>query len=374
MRKLFTILATAAISMEITLAQNHQDLPDSMYVGGQMMHVQGIAVDTTAKCFYLSFTDRFLKTDYSGKIIASIDRIQGHLGAMTFDSESRKIYASLECKDDEIGKGIASKLNVENVKTGNSSFYIAIIDVDAVDRPGIDPENDEVLKTVYLKDVARDYNAEMRIGNRTLKHRYGCSGVDGITIAPKIGSDSGKEYLYIAYGIYGDIGRQDNDYQVITRYDIRKIEAKARTIRFGELHRSGVNRPLDKYFVYTGNTRYGVQNMAYDKHSGNFYLAVYKGKKTSFCNFDTYIFSIFADMAKARLKEVGYDGKNHKIISKSGETIEGIRFKWGSTGICPIGEGYWYISENNKDKATGTESCTVRKYYFENNAFVSIEK
>ena len=65
-----------------------------------------------------------------GNILASIDRIQGHLGAMTFNPETRKVYASLECKDDEIGAGIAKTLNVNTVSRADSRFFIAIIDVD----------------------------------------------------------------------------------------------------------------------------------------------------------------------------------------------------------------------------------------------------
>ena len=32
---------------------------------------------------------------------------------MTFDAHTRKLYASLECKDDEIGRGIAKHLGTE---------------------------------------------------------------------------------------------------------------------------------------------------------------------------------------------------------------------------------------------------------------------
>ena len=42
-------------------------------------------------------------------------------------------------------------------------------------------------------------------------HRYGCSGIDGTTFGPAFGQKDGKQYLYVAYGIYGDINREDND-------------------------------------------------------------------------------------------------------------------------------------------------------------------
>jgi len=41
-----------------------------------------------------------------------------------------------------------------------------------------------------------------------------------VTFAPAFGqSRDGKKYLYVAYGIYGDTLRTDNDYQVILAYD-----------------------------------------------------------------------------------------------------------------------------------------------------------
>ena len=48
-----------------------------------------------------------------------------------------------------------------------------------------------------------------------------------MTIAPKHGKKGGKNYLYVAYGIYGDLGRNDNNHQVLLRYDIRKLNEYA---------------------------------------------------------------------------------------------------------------------------------------------------
>ena len=44
---------------------------------------------------------------------------------------------------------------------------------------------------------------------------------------------------------------------------------------------------------------------------------------------------------------------------KSG--ICGWNFPWGSTGIFPAGNNYFYISENHRDK-DGKECCTARLY------------
>ena len=42
--------------------------------------------------------------------------------------------------------------------------------------------------------------------------------------------------------------------------------------------------------------------------------------------------------------------------------IYGWDFKWGTTGLCPLGGGYFYISQNARSKETKQQSSTVRLY------------
>ncbi len=107
-------------------------LPVEVYIEGGSSHVQGLALDEKAGRMYFSFTTSFVKTDLEGRVLGSIDRIQGHLGAMTFDPRERKVYATLECKDDVIGASLSA------FAKGRSMFYVAIIDVDRIDRIGMD--------------------------------------------------------------------------------------------------------------------------------------------------------------------------------------------------------------------------------------------
>lgn len=362
-------------------------LPRTVFVGGQAQHVQGIAYDAERNCMYMSFTSRFLKVDMEGNILASIDRIQGHLGAMTFNPADRKVYASLECKDDEIGRGIAKVLNVDAVSRSESTFYIAIIDVDRLDALAVDPENNDVLKTVCVRKAVEDYSFKSPDGG--YEHRYGCSGIDGVAIAPEIAplrpaeyargdapaKVSRKMFLYVGYGIYGDVERTDNDYQVIQRYDLGKLNSLARPVVFGQTHSDGPDRPDKEYFVYTGNTNYGIQNMAYDPYTDCIFLAVYKGSKPQFPNYRLFALSVNQKPFKAALKG-GRDTSRHLQLSlvrpvepyfvnpdaDDATGITGWNFKWGSTGICPLGGGLWYISENARDKKTRKESCTARLY------------
>lgn len=45
----------------------------------------------------------------------------------------------------------------------------------------------------------------------------------------------------------------------------------------------------EKYFVYTGNTTYGIQNIEYDSYTNGIFAAVYKGKKPEFENYSLFM-------------------------------------------------------------------------------------
>lgn len=147
-RALFVFLALLSLT-PVSRAQVISDLPSGIYAEGGKSHVQGIALDKEKGRMYFSFTTSFVKTDLQGKVLGSLDRIQGHLGAMTFNPVDRKVYASLECKDDEIGSGLSS------FAKGRSMFYIAIIDVDRIDSSGIDSEDNDIFKIVCIKEAGR---------------------------------------------------------------------------------------------------------------------------------------------------------------------------------------------------------------------------
>lgn len=336
-------------------SQNTQNLPTEIYVEGGKNHVQGIAYDSAAASMYMSFTTSFVKTDLKGKIIGSIDRIQGHLGAMTFNPSDRKVYASLECKDDVIGAGLSS------FAKGRSMFYIAIIDVDKITEVGMDSENNDAFRIVCVKDATRDYHLT-GFADKEYEHFYGCSGIDGVTIAPKLGKKGGKNYLYVAYGIYGDKARNDNNYQVLLRYDLKKLNEYAGTVKFGDFYAEGPAKPESKYFAYTGNTNWGVQNLAYDPQTGKMLMAVYKGRKEIFPNYDMFTFDVAAKPVKGVLSGVLYDRTKHLTIGSAEHPVPGFYFKYGSTGMCPVGDGLYYFAEPGKNPATGKQYSRTRLY------------
>ncbi|MDQ3278955.1 MAG: hypothetical protein M3Q06_11555 [Bacteroidota bacterium] len=314
---------------------------------------------------YFSFTDRLVKMDLSGKVIGSVTGLVGHLGDLDITDEG-KIYGSLEYKNDAIGKGIGKELGVKN--RNEVGFYIAIFDGSRIVRPDMDAEKEDVVRTVYIREAVDDYAAKVKDGNKEQPHRFACSGIDGVAFAPAIGSSgSTKKYLYVAYGVYGDTARSDNDHQVILQYDINNWEQYAQKLSQDSLHHAGPKKPLEKYFVKTGNTRYGIQNLAYDPATGNLFAAVYQGSKAHFPNYNLFVIdgkkkpfkrSIISDNKKTKVKTLSLLDAGYEDPASG---IRGWYFKWGATGLCPLGNGLWYISHDSKDK-DGQQQSTLYTY------------
>ncbi|MBQ6823584.1 MAG: hypothetical protein IJP27_02935 [Clostridia bacterium] len=291
-------------------------------------HIQGIAVDTEKGYLYYSFTTKLIKARLDGTVVGSVDGLMGHLGCIAFNKEDGRVYGSLEYKNDSIGKGILKNLGSEAVL--EDAFYIAIFDVDKIDRLEMDAEKDGIMTSVYLKEVVDDYNAP--------GHRFGCSGIDGTTFAPYPGDTDGKQYLFVAYGIYSDVERSDNDHQVLLCYDIanwHRYEAPLSQLR---MHKQGPERPKDKLFVYTGNTTYGVQNLEYDPQKKAFFMAVYPGKKPNFPNFHLFAANAAERPTDGKLALLPL-GEHHEATN-----TYGWRFRHGATGLYSYGNGDWLIS------------------------------
>lgn len=321
-------------------------------------HVQGIAVDTAKKYIYVSFTTSLCKYDLDGNLIGSVIGLTGHLGCLAFNRENGKVYGSIEYKHDGIGKGIIKALgNAELAE--EDAFYIAIFDVDKIDRLDMDAEKDGVMTAVYLPEVVADYAGT---GEGGAEHRYCCSGIDGTAIGPIFGA--GKDSptrLFVAYGVYGKVERNDNDHQVILQYDWREFEKVAKPLSQLAPHHSGIDCE-EKYFLYTGNTTYGIQNLEYDAFTGDYFAAVYVGKKPEFPNYAMYRIDGSIAARDAELLGVGENGKL-LTLKAAGEFHEasgvyGYRFPHGSTGLFSVGDGHFYISHHSRYEA---ESSTPEK-------------
>lgn len=358
-----------ASGMDTENTPDYSTLPRVIESGPQgRHHVQGIAVDLERGYVYFSFTTSLLKTDMSGNLLGSVEGMTGHLGCISLNPADGRLYGSIEYKHDAIGKGILNTLDgVENDE--HTGFYVAVFDVDKIDRPAMSAENDGVMTTVYIKEAVDDYCASVENAGRKHEHAFGCSGIDGLTFAPDFSNPkSARPLLYVAYGIYSDTTRTDNDYQILLAYDPETLKPFESILSQKKLHTSGPRKPLHKYFVRTGNTSWGIQNLAYDKASGNTYAAVYGGKKSAYPNFTYFVIDGTQKAKRKKLRGVDGEPKAEQLsLLPQGEYDEesdiwGWRFPYGTTGLCPIGNGYFYISHNSRDPLTNRESATLRLY------------
>ena len=175
--------------------------------------------------------------------------------------------------------------------------------------------------------------------------------------------------LTIAYGIYSDVNRTDNDYQVLLQYDV-KSWSKYEAIHSQEnLHRNGPEKPEGKYFVFTGNTSWGVQNLEYDKHSNRWFLACYQGAKPQYANYSLFCVD-GANKAKVKsLQGVDYQKKGAVLpLAKAGaidpgdKRVRGWYNRYGACGMHALGDGYFYLTKHGKDKTGRNATLFLARY------------
>ncbi|WP_078900619.1 hypothetical protein [Streptomyces sp. SBT349] len=301
-------------------------------------HVQGVTVDAENGLVYWSFTQALVKTDLAGNVIGTVEGLTGHLGDIDLNPRDGRVYGSLEYKAEE-------------------AFYIAVFDVDAIDRPGMDAETDGVMTAVHLSEVVEDFTADMDGDGvfdgdtaDTADHRYGCSGIDGVSFGPSFGSRHGATRLMVAYGVYSHTGRADNDHQVILEYDVSDWSRWERPLSQEDPHRSGPRRPAGKHFVYTGNTNFGVQNLEYDAHTGDWMMAVYPGAKEEFPNYSLFI--VDGSVRPHRGEIAGQPERERGSLltlvrdglHDPGTGVRGWEFH-GNYGLAALGDGTYYAAE-----------------------------
>ena len=379
MKKLILMFVGIAFAATTAIAQPIPNLPKKLHSGPwKAGHVQGIAVDDKQEFVYLSFTTMLVKMNMKGEVVGTVTGLLGHLGCIEFNEEDGRVYGSLEYKNDAIGRSI---LNQEGVSgTLQTGFYVAIFDVDKITHEGMSAERGNVMTTVLLKSVVKDYLDEVECSGERVKHRHGCSGFDGISFGPAF-DGSGRRVLTIAYGIYRDKKRTDNDYQVLLQYDIKNWHKFEAPISQNNMHKQGPSKPYGKYFVYTGNTSWGVQNLEYDNNSKCWFLACYPGRKSTFSNYTLFAVDATKRPTISPLHGVDYIRKGKvlqladygTIDSKNGD-IRGWHNKFGVYGTCSLGDGLFYLVEAGGERGKRTATLHLARFVGkENEAFELIK-
>lgn len=344
------------------------NLPYSIFSGNwKEGHVQGIAVDTRRGYVYYSFTTILLKTDLEGTPLASVKNLIGHLGCIAFDSEKNRLYGSLELKHDIIGREIMERTGIQLAE--EDAFYLVSFDLDRLDRMDMDAEKDGIMRTVYVRDVVKDYGGTDDFSGR--HGRYGCGGMDGVSVGPVFGTGkNGPRKIMLAEGIRRELDRTDNDHQVLLQYDPSIFDTYGQSLDQLHPHHNGPESCEARYFFYTGNTNWGIQNLEYDPHSGYWFTAVYPGSKPEFENFRMFAIdgavSAKETLLEGRGAETGLLLTSAKIgCGQKKDRIYGSHFPHGSTGIAALGDGSFYISENGRIEEEKLFFTHVKRYHFD---------
>ncbi|MBQ4365528.1 MAG: hypothetical protein II804_04605 [Clostridia bacterium] len=317
------------------------DLLPLSLMGGDwdVKHCQGIAVDSERSLIYYSYTSVLVKCDLDGNILGTVSGFKGHLGDLALGDDGY-LYCSY-------------------YPTGRAGFYIVMFDPGKITKENISWKNTNVARSVFLKAVWDDYrfdvngNGRFDGGNDGADHRFGCTGIDGLTFGPSFKTGGrGKKLLTAAYIISANEKRRDNDYQVLVQYDTDgwwDTFGKATPGEGEKAHLSGPEKGSGKFFLYTGNTYYGVQTMTYFDELNVWLLSTYQMVKSSFQPF--CVFAVDGEEKPTREQLKGQPkGTEGNVLSfyPAGELdktrgIRGWRRSFGTKGFDYAGSGLFYI-------------------------------
>ena len=191
----------------------------------QNLHMQGFTTD--GKHMYWSFTDSLVKTTKSGTVLVQVRVPAGHLGDI--DYYNGKIYGTV------LGNSL------KGLPFGIwTAFDVNVYDADTL----------ALVKTIRLDDCFGMYE----------RREHGFNGVDGITVIPE--SESSPAKMMVASALFDG---EEYDSQMLLEYSLD-----------GEL--------LDKHFIKTGNTVFGIQNLDRDPETGNYWFSTYGGDRYDYQN------------------------------------------------------------------------------------------
>lgn len=195
----------------------------------QNQHMQGFTSDD--KYMYWSFTDTVVKTTLEGTVKRCVPvtggKYGGHLGDI--DYHEGKLYASF----------------MGNCLPGHAwndwtSFMIYVYDAETL----------ELEKRINL-DICDLYKAQ----NGTPEDTRGFQGIDGVAFGKIPGTNEWR--LFVACALDTDERWEDNIILQFTPDGVYETE----------------------YRIKTGNTVFGIQNLDYDKTTGEFWFSTYGGSQ-----------------------------------------------------------------------------------------------
>ncbi|MBQ8005956.1 MAG: hypothetical protein IJ303_06570 [Clostridia bacterium] len=233
-------------------------------------HLQGACVDDEQKYIYFSLTGMILKIDLEtgkevGKFVAppELQALGFHMGDITY--HDGKLYCS-------------------TLYWNSPNCYITVIEADKIVGDVTD------VKALYLPQINTSGSNMESVGT--------WYGIDGITVGTLPGKgyikdgaevDDDKEYLMVCNASRKDNSGYDANIKMISVFDFddindenllpltaARVEADTSAAATAENSLAYEHR----MFVYTGSNQYSVQNLEFDKDTGDLYFACY-GRDTA---------------------------------------------------------------------------------------------
>ena len=176
----------------------------------------------------------------------------------------------------------------------------------------------------------------------------------------------GRQYLTVAYGIYRNDARTDNDHQVLLQFDTSDWSKIERPLVEGSAHHASPRTPPRKYFVYTGNTRYGVQSLDYDPSMERWFLAVYPGRKPRFPNYS--LFAVDATSTPHTRTLRGLSGEKGRLLPLADDGLRDVRTGirgWRRDvpyGLEALGDGMYYLVTSESSDGRSSAALTLEMW------------
>ena len=263
-------------------------------------HLQGMCVDDDLRYMYVSYTNGIGKIDMAtGKVAGYLTGFDGglHIGCLAY--YDGYIYGSFEAQ-------------------ATHKFYI--IQVDESQFWGVMDTREKWLDavrvillyepTVDARDLMGDTwdNGDGIAGrNEEVGHRYSNAGIDGVTFGTYPGEFGKKDadvYMFVSYGTYwftnGDTklsNRLDDEHIILQAYNTKDFLNEQNQSQYllelaytdtttpdqnGVSNARSLNYAADSIlhakkamFVFVGNTRWGCQQIEYDRTTGDIWLSTY---------------------------------------------------------------------------------------------------
>lgn len=263
-------------------------------------HLQGMCVDDDLRYMYVSYTNGIGKIDMAtGEVAGYLTGFDGglHIGCLAY--YDGHIYGSFEAQ-------------------ATHKFYI--IQIDESQFWGVMDTREKWLDAVrvillYEPTVdARDLMGDTPVDtdgiagrNKEEGHRYSNAGIDGVTFGTypgEFGKEDADVYMFVSYGTYwwGDGSgsqkyRLDDEHIILQAYNTNDfLNEQNQSQYLLELaytdnktpDQNGVSNARSLYyaddsilhaekalFVFVGNTRWGCQQIEYDRTTGDIWLSTY---------------------------------------------------------------------------------------------------